>query len=950
MRAVLEEAVETLVTLTDDASRAICFDRRPELLQATIVDRLIAAAREQLHVDRRRSLALAQAAHAIARRLEDEHLRALTLRAQGNALWALRANQKAVECHEQALAVFDAAGDEAEAARTLNALLQPLIHLGRYDEAIRAAGRARELFTKLGDGLRLARLTINTGNIFHRQDRFEEALASYALGREQVRALGDVEGIVTALHNEAVTLTSLMRFPEALAKYEAARELCVEHRMPLLVVQTDYNIAWMYYLRSEYARAIDLLNQAADAFRTHDDRYHSALCQLDLSEIYVELGLNADAREMAEQACTMFDKLGMRYESAKALANTAIAFGREGLTARALDVFDEARRLFVFEDNHVWPSLIDLYRAVLLFQEGRIDEAQRLCDAALGFFASSPLLTKAALCHLLQARLDLHRGDVASAHRGCQNALRQIAELDTPALRYEAHLVEGQVCAAAGERSLAAAAFEVARRELERLRGELRGDELKIAFVRNKQELYEGLITLCLDEGTPSRLEEAFSYVEQAKCRSLLDLIARPLGSLADVDEMDDPTAARIRELRLELNAHYRLLETEQLGVADLNTERFRQLEREVAVREKELTRVLRQRPSSRLGEVERYTSTTLTLEQVRHALPSDAVLLEYFQTGDRLLVWLVTRDRLRVVPLASVRSVDNCIRRLRFQLAKFQLGDEYVRKFESLLLESVRDHLSELHAELLGPIWDEIRGMHLLVVPHRLLHYVPFHALHDGDVYVIDACTVSYAPSASVYALADRRPATTAVRSLVLAVPDARAPLIEAEARQVAEALPEAKLYVGAAATLDVLRSVGSSSRVVHIASHGYFRQDNPMFSAIGLGDSYLNVYDLYRLRLPAELVTLSGCATGLNVAAAGDEILGISRGLLCAGARSLLLSLWDVHDEGTTSFMTRFYRARIGEDTASAVRDAMRETKARHPHPYYWAPFALVGKFRDH
>jgi CHAT domain-containing protein len=108
--------------------------------------------------------------------------------------------------------------------------------------------------------------------------------------------------------------------------------------------------------------------------------------------------------------------------------------------------------------------------------------------------------------------------------------------------------------------------------------------------------------------------------------------------------------------------------------------------------------------------------------------------------------------------------------------------------------------------------------------------------------------------------------------------------------------------------------------------------------------------VYDLYRLRLPAELVTLSGCATGLNVAAAGDEILGISRGLLCAGARSLLLSLWDVHDEGTTSFMTRFYRARIGEDTASAVRDAMRETKARHPHPYYWAPFALVGKFRDH
>src|SRR5215510_11106893 len=109
----------------------------------------------------------------------------------------------------------------------------------------------------------------------------------------------------------------------------------------------------MYYLRSEYMHAIDLLDRAAEAFRAQDDRYHSALCQLDLSEIYVELGLNADAREMAEQAYAMFDRLGMRYESAKALANMAIAFGREGHSARALEVFDEARQLFVREENHV---------------------------------------------------------------------------------------------------------------------------------------------------------------------------------------------------------------------------------------------------------------------------------------------------------------------------------------------------------------------------------------------------------------------------------------------------------------------------------------------------------------------------------------------------------------------------------------------------------------------
>ena len=81
-------------------------------------------------------------------------------------------------------------------------------------------------------------------------------------------------------------------------------------------------------------------------------------------------------------------------------------------------------------------------------------------------------------------------------------------------------------------------------------------------------------------------------------------------------------------------------------------------------------------------------------------------------------------------------------------------------------------------------------------------------------------------------------------------------------------------------------------------------------MFSGIRLGDTYLNVYDLYRLRLRADLVTLSGCATGANVAAAGDELLGITRGLFCAGAHTLLLSLWNVHDESTAALMTRLYR----------------------------------------
>ena len=118
-------------------------------------------------------------------------------------------------------------------------------------------------------------------------------------------------------------------------------------------------------------------------------------------------------------------------------------------------------------------------------------------------------------------------------------------------------------------------------------------------------------------------------------------------------------------------------------------------------------------------------------------------------------------------------------------------------------------------------------------------------------------------------------------------------------------------------------------------------------MFSGIRLGDAYLSLYDLYQLKLNAELVTLSGCATGMNVVTLGDELLGLVRGLLSAGAHSLLLSLWDVHDQSTADFMTCFYRRlQSTNDKASALQEAMIELRERFPHPYYWSPFTLIGK----
>jgi CHAT domain-containing protein len=274
-------------------------------------------------------------------------------------------------------------------------------------------------------------------------------------------------------------------------------------------------------------------------------------------------------------------------------------------------------------------------------------------------------------------------------------------------------------------------------------------------------------------------------------------------------------------------------------------------------------------------------------------------------------------------------------------------LDPAYVRTFAKTLLKATQSHLKDLYQELIAPLHPLLDRRHLIVVPHEALHYLPYHALFDGEKYLIDSFTISYAPSAGVYALCPEKAAHNSDASLILGVPDPGTPYILDEVQSVAAILPQAELFVGADATEATLKEKGPRSRFIHIATHGHFRKDNPMFSGIRLGGSHLSLYDLYFLKLPAELITLSGCATGLNVVAAGDELLGLVRGLLYAGAQSLLLTLWDVQDKSTAEFMKSFYgRFRGHSDKRIALQASMQELRARYPHPYYWAPFILVGR----
>lgn len=946
--AISPKVISDLAKLADDASRARYLGGHPRLCTANVAQQLNEIVRAKLRADTRQALSLAEAAVFIARKSRDQEILGRTLRSKANALYMLGDNQKALELHAEAIGIFRKIGNAQEEARTLIPSIQPFILLGEYDKAFAAADEAKRIFESLGDKQRLGHLEINIGNIYHRQDRFEEGLACYERGYEMLLSFRDSEGLAVALYNMSVCLITLNDFPRALTTYERAREMCVQHEMTLLVTQADYNIAYLYYLRGEYSRSIEMLRATRLKCEENGDAHVLALCYLDLSEIYLELNLSAEAQEVAHEGYLRFQKLGMGYEEAKCQANEAMALSQLGKALRAIELFDHARSKFVREKNLVWPWLIDLYEALVLYNEGRFFEARRLCVRAANFFETSFLPGKAVLCQLLLARLSVRTGEFAVAREECEKALARLSSLEAPTLRYQAEFLMGQLQEAVGDQPDAYESYQRARAALEALRTALHGEELKIAFMKNRLEVYERLAQICLsDDSRHGSTEESFSYMEMAKSRSLAELLVHHAQAVPATDSGQSGLVRRIREMREELNWYYRRLEQEQLRTADPSPQRIEALQKETLAHENELLRALRELPTPETPLALNQPQTFASLETIRECMPAKTALVEYFAIKDEFLAAVLTRETLDIVALTPVSRAVNLLRMLHFQMSKFHLGAKYTEEFKKPLLQAARAHLSELHEELVAPLRDYLHAPHLVIVPHGVLHYLPFHALFDGEQYLIDSHTISYAPSATVFALCQQKASSATGAPLVMGIPDAQAPLILDEARSIAKILRGADLIWGKDANEQTLRTKGPHSRLIHIATHGTFRQDNPMFSGIRLGDAYLSLYDLYQLKLQAELVTLSGCATGLNVVTAGDELLGLIRGLLYAGAQSLLLTLWNVHDGSTAEFMCRFYRRlETHADKALALQGAMQALRERYPHPYHWAPFVLIGR----
>ncbi len=876
---------------------------------------------------------------------------AWAVRALGNVSHIADRNVQAVEYYDRASRLFHEAGDQLEDARTLSSLVMPLAMLGQYERSLACAASARAMFERLGEIARIARLEINLGNVYHRQDRFPEALQCYVSALGGIDSRQDPEACAVILSNQATTLISMNRFGEALETYRRARDFCASQNMTLLVAQADYNIAWLHYLRGRYSQAMEMLHRARASFESAEGAFHLGLCDLDESEICLELNLAADARRLARRAGERFLQVGTSYELAKSLVCEARAEHAAGDSAKALGLLQQASLLFSGEANESWVRIVALYQSLVHLQSSSPALALQPALDAKKFFTRQGAATRAIFAGLLAARAYFATGDPVRAEEEIRGALQSLEGLEAPWLAFHGHLLGGKISLWRGRTGAARQAYRAAISALNAMRHSIRFDEIKIAFVQDKVEAFETFVLLCLEaahedpalasDRGKALLQEAFGAIEASKSRSQANLIARAATTPAAAG---DALSRRIEDLREELNGCYRrLLHREFRKDAPCSPEPAGLLH-EIRSREDELLDALRRLPAA-----EQYTAVEkppASLKEIQECLPPDTQLVEFFKAEDTVLAAIIGRDHLQFFPGLSLASrVERSLRLFRFQISRMSTGEPDVS--EEIKGEGSLVHLESLYHLLIAPLAAHLTAEHLVIVPHGFLHGLPFHALHEKGRFLGDRYTISYAPSATL--LRDcllRRPASGS-HSLLLEAQDEGLSHVPREIEELRGLLPEAEVARGARPGMEALRSSGATARFLHIAGHGVFRQEHPLFSSIQLGEGSLTLLDLYGMRLNCELATLSGCGTGRSAVLAGDELVGLTRGFFFAGAQSLLVSLWAVDDSTTARFMSAFY-AQVcgGRPKAESLRSAVQAVRSEKRHPYYWAPFFLVGK----
>ncbi|MBB5955515.1 CHAT domain-containing protein/tetratricopeptide (TPR) repeat protein [Saccharothrix tamanrassetensis] len=730
------------------------------------------------------------------------------------------------------------------------------------------------------------------------------------------------------------------RWARSLVELTAARA-ATEGKLPILTAMIDLRLADNYLRLYEVQKAMDHLASAEGAM-------------VEIGRLPVMAGpaldrVDEDARDSGRQVATIdLDHLELSVAAQGSLRDW-LALLRSQALQRIGDVdgaLDEAA------DRDTGDAFVALHhRALLLRDAGRAEEALALLPELAGLVGPHQLNNARKLANL-EATIHLALRDFRQAAKVMEQALKtvrpdsydasvfvgnlitayiqqgkarkalrlmeryQLPEGSQLPLVYGRHVVRAQALTELRDFRAALDSYQAALATADDLRGRLHDERSRMSWQERQLSVYEVAVDVALAaEDTTAALE----LVERSKARAFVDQLS--LGHVEPTERteklrrnwerarrryttLETLAAAPDPASEIELRLRYRELNNGRGASSD-------DLARELEAEQSAVDRLARLLALEQVKSKTSVAGETLTGPEIHALLAEDrrCVLAEFFVAEDRTLLFVMTPDQ----PEPEVYEWDLTAAALTEAVGYF---------FDTPVRALVPAEFAEAFGPLLEPIADHCApGDVVLLVPHGLLHYVPLHAL------LIERNPVCRVPSASL--LRYRRRAESRQWRTAAVFGDSRGDLVHS--RQEADLV--ASLFGAEAALGDdasrerLLAAVTAEPGpdLIHLACHGRFDDERAVDSAVLLADGRLTVEDIFQLSLTANLVTLSACESGVNANRAGDELIGLTRAVLYAGAPSLVVSLWEVDDLSTALLMADFYqRLRAGEDLAGALSRA--------------------------
>jgi len=925
--------------------------------EASCVSNLADAAFQRGALDQARDLR--NEALKLREKLNDDLGKAIDLVGLGHVLSKKGLRREAVDSFTEALKIFSSFDSQEGMAAATSGMGVEYYRLGAYDLALLCHEESLRIHTSIADDFQQARDLLNIGNVYQAVCDYAGALENYSKAFHIQKQLKDRDGAGRALLNMGV---------------------CSKNQ-------------------GNYAKALQQLREALSIFKEVNNRSGLADCYTNLGVLFKNIGACNKAQTYYLHALRIHEELGDTPNRAADLANLGVLFAARDDHKRALEYFRQAQKVFTQTLNRREAAIARANAAASLALQKKLDEAKEELDGAAVEFEKLNFAIGSGHCKLAAGAIEQDRGNLAQACDLFRQALAIGEAAGDPELASLCRAALARTLAQRGETAKAIDMYSQAIGQIEKMRRNVGTFQLASSFLDKRSEFYHSAMVLLARQAhrNPDAAAAAYHYVEMGRARAFVDMLAE---AGIDIREGADPNLLRSEKFCLARMAaiNATIVNDMAQGADEARIQALRAKLQDTETAYQRLQIALKQQ-CPRYAQL--YYPDPLTAGQVQQMLGPDTALLEYEVGEDSSFLFALTADALRVYELPAAAEIREAVEDFR----------------EIVLSRRSRTYCPaayRLYKMLVAPAAELIDGKRqLLIIPDDFIHYLAFECLLTEPAekvdfsrlpYLLRLAVIRYAPSATAFAQIARHDTKSQREKeiLICADPDygiredevrlamrntlgpesglVRLPYSALEARHVSSVFPPDSVVLlnRAAASEERIKSLPLAQfKYIDFATHAVLDEERPEFSSIVLAqtsseeDGFLQMQEIFNLKLNADLVVLSACSTARGRLLKGEGMVGLCRAFFYAGTPSVVASLWNVSDASTSQLMAELFkglRAR-GESPAEALRRAKLqlisarkvepfavvsdtatpealEAAGSYSHPFYWASFVLIGR----